>query len=172
MTHEKKSLELWIADRCGNDYYKYEQCNSAINILEFKIEGKSLEVLYQYWSNQALIDSGSFLFDTEISKEYDCYLPRCLSRSTFKDSFIWKTQEDFEELAVSNDLVSVDSKFISIEYFEWDDPKLPEEVVADFVAECYPEAMREMLERKFDAIEKNIPARLQPDMEKFLINKN
>lgn len=48
MTHEKKRLELWIADRCGNDYYKYEQCNSAINILEFKIEGKSLEVLYQY----------------------------------------------------------------------------------------------------------------------------
>jgi hypothetical protein len=61
MTHEKKRLELWIKDRCGNDYYKYEQCNSAINILDFKIEGKSLEVVYQYWSNQALIDFANAL---------------------------------------------------------------------------------------------------------------
>jgi hypothetical protein len=172
MTHEKNQLELWIAKRYANDYYKSEQCNSEINILEFKIHDKSVEVLYQFWSNQALIDSNSFLFDSEISKEYDCYLPSCLIRCTFKDMCIWKTKEDFEELAVSNDLVSVESEFISSDYFEWDDPQLAEDVVADFVANCYPEAMLEMFQKEYDVIAKDIPNRLQPYMKKYIPNKN
>ena len=168
ITHSKKQLEDWLLRRCQNDYSKYEQCNSDITILEFNFNGRVLDVLYQFWSNQSLIDKNSLLFNSEISERYDCNLPEMLIRVTFKDSCEWKTQEAFDALIDTNDLVSVESEYISSEYFEWDDLALSEEVVIDFWQSCDPEGLRDMFKNEYDNIFKDIPKRLFPYVEKII----
>jgi hypothetical protein len=153
LTNEK--IADWIEQRYQDDYFRFEQISSEIYVTNFEQKENQLIVDYEFWDDgHANKDSPEyFLFDIDISKEYDVYFPSTIQFIKIKGTFAWKTKDECENLGAH--LIEEFEDVISVNCYKWGDPEI-DMFINEFI-EADKAGLKDLLVNHYDAVNKGFP---------------
>lgn len=150
MSLSKEKLAKWIYDNMVNDPFKYEYICSKVTVHDFKQLDNRLEVEYSFWDDlhSDSTNQNNFLFDIFLGKEYGVNFPRNFDLIKCKDTYIWPSSEDCEELR--ENLSDINEEIADIVSYSWDD-KETHELIELYISDVDKKSFVEMLVNEYKA---------------------
>jgi len=163
MQHSKEQIEKWIYTNYADDHFRFQWIQADFEVLRFHSDRKSLNVVYRFVSDECKLGNDSeslvlFHFDDE---NWNGFFPNQLQILTFKEKYIWKTDEGCENLSKDFDIEDVSH---DIEWITWDDKKISDETVLQMAQSYDQGAIVETLVNQHSAATKMpdfVPERLR-----------
>jgi len=164
MSHTKERIAEWIVGEWADDYYKFDNIQADFKVLDFERTGNSIIVQYSFVGDDTKkgADSESLVLFRYDPASHDGFFPRQLQIVTLKDQYTWGSSDGCNRLAAGYDMESIDC---DVDYVDWDDPRLSDEVVEKLVDDSDHWAIAETLINLYDAKTKVpdfVPERLKP----------
>ena len=172
---EKSKLASWIEALWANDQFRYELMSTPVVVHHaILVDDRTLEIKFEFWDDEHHVSDAqeNFLFDIEDGHEYGVNFPTHLLHLVQTWRYQWKTAADRE--ALCNNLIAEEFIDQDIANCDWDDPKIPDDLVGAYINGIDAESMSLMLIEKYDAakgLPSFIPERLTPQFFRILKHK-
>lgn len=169
---EKSKLASWIEDLWANDQFRHDLMSTPVVVHHaVLVDDRTLEVKYEFWDDEHHVSDAqeNFLFDIEDGYEYGENFPTHLLHVVQTFRYQWETASD--RAALNKNLIAEDFIDQDITYCDWNDPKIPDDLVDAYVNGIGAEYMSLMLFEKYDAsngLPAFIPERLRPQFSRIL----
>ena len=153
LTNEK--IADWIYKNYKDDYFRFEQISSGIEVTSFTQNENQLIVNYEFW-NDGHANKGApefFLFDIELCDEYDVYFPSTMEYVKIVGTFKWQTKTECENL--SENLLEEFEDVIDDITYKWGDPEI-DMFISDYI-EAEKDNLKDLLIEHFDVAKNGFP---------------
>lgn len=170
---DKDRVGEWIQELWADDYHRFYLMSTGVDVHRVSlVDDTTLEVQYEFWDDEhhASDDQGCFLFDIDVGNEYGENFPQDMLHVLHTVRYSWESPED--RASLSKNLKEEDIVEQDLTYCDWNNPKIPDELVAYYMERSKNEYMRAMLLEKYDAakgVPPFIPERLVPYFTKIII---
>jgi len=151
----KEKIADWIYKRYQDDYFRFEDASSGIEVTHFIQNENQLIVDYEFW-NDGHANKGApefFLFDIELCDEYDVYFPSTIEYIKIVGTFKWQTKTDCENL--SENLLDEFEDVIDDIVYKWGDPEI-DMFISDYI-EAEKDNLKDLLIDHFDVVTNGFP---------------
>ena len=151
----KEKIADWIYKRYQDDYFRFEDASSGIEVTHFIQNENQLIVDYEFW-NDGHANKGApeyFLFDIELCDEYDVYFPSTLEYIKIVGTFKWQTKTECENL--SENLLEEFEDVIDDIVYKWGDPEI-DMFISDYI-EAEKDNLKDLLIDHFDVVTNGFP---------------
>jgi hypothetical protein len=170
MSHTKEQIAKWIRDQWAADYFRFDDVQADFKVLSFVRQDESLQVTLSFIADESKKgnDSESLVMFRYDPENYQGFFPKYLQIVTLDETYTFENSEDCDALA---EPTCENTGVIDVEYVDWDDPKLTDEVVAELLSRNDEYAIAETLINLHNAKIKMpdfVPARLKPYFEQMI----
>ena len=155
MSLTKEKIADWINKRYQDDYFRFEDASSGIEVTHFIQNENQLIVDYEFW-NDGHANKGAlefFLFDIELCDEYDVYFPSTMEYIKIVGTFKWQTKTECENL--SENLLEEFEDVIDDIVYKWGDPEI-DMFISDYI-EAEKDNLKDLLIDHFDVVTNGFP---------------
>ena len=155
MSLTKEKIADWINKRYQDDYFRFEDASSGIEVTHFIQNENQLIVDYEFW-NDGHANKGApefFLFDIELCDEYDVYFPSTIEYVKIVGTFKWQTKTECENL--SENLLEEFEDVIGDIVYKWGDPEI-DMFISDYI-EAEKDNLKDLLIDHFDVVTNGFP---------------
>ena len=151
----KEKIADWIYKRYQDDYFRFEDASSGIEVTHFIQNENQLIVDYEFWNDGHANKSAPefFLFDIELCDEYDVYFPSTIEYIKIVGTFKWQTKTDCENL--SENLLDEFEDVIDDIVYKWGDPEI-DMFISDYI-EAEKDNLKDLLIDHFDVVTNGFP---------------
>jgi len=151
----KEKIADWIYKRYQDDYFRFEDASSGIEVTHFIQNENQLIVDYEFW-NDGHANKGApeyFLFDIELCDEYDVYFQSTMEYIKIVGTFKWQTKTECENL--SENLLEEFEDVIDDIVYKWGDPEI-DMFISDYI-EAEKDNLKDLLIDHFDVVTNGFP---------------
>jgi hypothetical protein len=155
MSLTKEKIADWIYKKYQDDYFRFEDASSGIEVTHFIQNENQLIVDYEFW-NDGHANKGApefFLFDIELCDEYDVYFPSTMEYVKIVGTFKWQTKTDCENL--NENLLEEFEDVIDDIVYKWGDPEI-DMFISDYI-EAEKDNLKDLLIDHFDVVTNGFP---------------
>jgi hypothetical protein len=155
MSLTKEKIADWIYKKYQDDYFRFEDASSGIEVTHFIQNENQLIVDYEFW-NDGHANKGApefFLFDIELCDEYDVYFPSTMEYVKIVGTFKWQTKTDCENL--NENLLEEFEDVIDDIVYKWGDPEI-DMFISDYI-EVEKDNLKDLLIDHFDVVTNGFP---------------
>ena len=170
MTHTNEDIADWIHGNWAADYFRFDDIQADFKVLSFKRVNDSLMVKMSFVADESKkgVDSESLVLFRYDPENHQGFFPGCVQIVTLEEKYTWENSEKCDSLGkhTMEDTLDVD-----VEYVEWSDPKLSDDVVAQLINSYDHYAIGDTLVNKYEAKKKLpdfVPERLKPHFVKIV----
>lgn len=170
MPHTSEKIASWIQDLWADDYFRFDDVQADFKVLSFERKDESVRVTLKFVADESKKgnDSESLVMFRYDPENYDGYFPNQVQIVTLEEEYTWENSAACDDLT---DHISEDTLSVDIDYVDWDDPKLTDEVVIDLLNNHDRFAIADTLINLHNA--KNVmpdfvPTRLRPHFEQMI----
>jgi hypothetical protein len=170
MTHTKEQVASWIRDQWAADYFRFDDIQADFKVLSFVREDASLQVKLSFVADESKKgnDSESLVMFRYDPESYDGFFPNQVQIVTLEEKYSWENTAGCDALTAHINEETLD---IDVDYVDWDDPILTDEVVIHLLNNNDQFAIADTLINLHNAKIKMpdfVPARLKPHFEQMI----
>jgi len=133
MTHTNEQLATWIAGEWAKDYFRFDDIQAEFKVLNFLRTDNSLCVQCSFIADETKKgnDSESLVLFRYDPENYDGFFPSQFQIVTMEIKYTWDDSSGCDSLASGYNEEDV---LQDVDYVDWDDPVLSDEVVEILLA--------------------------------------
>jgi len=170
MPHTSEELANWIQDLWADDYFRFDDVKADFKVLSFERKDATVRVTLSFVADESKKgnDSESLVMFRYDPENHVGYFPKQVQIVTIEEEYTWENSAACDELT---DHISEDTLSVDVEYLDWDDPELTDEVIAELLSSNDEYAIADTLINLHNAKIKMpdfVPARLKPHFEQMI----
>lgn len=172
MSHTKEQIADWISNQWASNYFRFDDIQADFRVLSFERVDNSLHVTVSFIADESKkgYETESLVMFRYDPANHQGFFPKYLQIVALSETYTFENSEDCDELA---EPASEDTGVEDVQYVDWDDPRLSDEIVAELLRSNDEYAIAETLINLHGAKKQMpdfVPARLKPHFEKMIMD--